>query len=334
MLQMSQHMKLTIKSSLSVIKRKIKRKLSFLISKSKLHKLDKAEVPHDLKEIRLFSMMRNESLRLPYFMNYYFSIGVDRIFLIDNGSTDESVSIALAKKNVHVFQTNESFTNFSNWLEILLDKYGKHRWCVAVDLDEIFFYPDAENKSIRELSVALDKEDDTAVRCFFLDMYSDKSITKNIYKQSSNPFLVCPYFDTEFDASETYWTNQRTLKKYKILRFSGNMRKRIFNISANLTKIPFFKYKPGIFLARGAHAIDGARISKTQGVVFHFKFFQDFNIRVIQEAKRGQHERGAAVYKKYARILNKEEDLNFYCERSVKFKNSQQLIDLNLMKKD
>jgi len=317
--------------TLTHIKQKTKRKLSFLISNSKMRKLDNIKIPNNSEEIRLFSMMKNESLRLPYFLDYYFSKGVDRLFLIDNGSTDDSVSIALARKNVHVFQTRESFTKYSNWLELLLEKYGKHHWCVAVDMDEIFFYPGAEYRSIRDLSVVLDQRGDTAVRSKFLDMYSDLPIAQNRYKQSDNPFLVCPYFDSTFDQSDVCWMNKHTFSRFTTRRFSGNMRKRVFNVEVNLTKIPFFKYEPGVFIARGVHAIDGAQISNIQGVVFHFKYLQDFNNRVVIEAAIGQHENGAALYKEYAKKVKNDNSLNLFYQGSVRFKDSQQLIGLNLM---
>jgi len=318
-------------TQLSNLRHKIKRRTSFLISRLHLKKIDHHVIPNNPDEVRLFTMMRNEALRLPYFLDYYFNKGVDRIFIIDNGSTDDSLSIALQRDNVHVFRTFESFKNYSNWLEILLDKYGINHWCVAVDLDEIFFYPYAETKSIKDLIHSLEQKKDTAVRCVFLDMYSKQAIIKNTYKPHDNPLLTCPYFDSHIEKSEVYWTNQRTLKKYRVTRFLGNMRKRVFRTKVNLTKVPLFKYEKNTFVARGVHAIDGARISKIQGVVFHFKYLQDFNNRAIEEAERGEHEGGAISYKAYAKKVADNDKLNLYYKDSVKFENSQQLIKLKLM---
>lgn len=317
--------------ALSCLRRQIKRKISFLISRLYLKELKHSKIPDKPDEVRLFTMMRNESLRLPYFLDYYFSKGVDRIFIIDNGSTDDSVSLALQRDNVHVFQTSESFKNYSNWMEILLDKYGRNRWCMAADIDEIFFYPQSEQKSIKDLIQTLVQNNDTAIRCVFLDMYSKEPIANIDYKQSDNPLLTCPYFDSHFEKSETYWINRRTCKEYKVTRFLGNMRKRVFNTQVNLTKIPLFKYEKDTFVARGIHAIDGARISKIQGAVLHFKYLQDFNHRVVNEAERGEHEGGAVSYKDYAKKITSDNNLNLYYKDSVKFENSQQLIKLKLM---
>lgn len=268
---------------------------------------------------------------MPHLIDYYFGKGVDRIFLIDNQSTDSTVSVALQHENVHVFSTSDTFKRYSNWLEILLDRYGKDHWCLAVDVDEVFRYPGCESASIRRLCDFLERQGDTAVYCVLLDMYSDKAIAQNSYQPGQNPLEVCPYFDPHFEAGEVEWVNRRTMKPYRTLRFSGNMRKRVFDADVNLTKVPLFKYEKGVFVARGVHAIDGARASEIQGAVMHFKYLQDFNARVVDEAARGQHEGGAAAYQKYAARVEEGDTLNLYGDVSLRYQSDKQLLELGIM---
>ena len=54
-------------------------------------------------EVRLFSKIRNEKLRLPAFLRHYRSLGVDRFFIVDNDSTDGSTEYLLAQPDVHLF---------------------------------------------------------------------------------------------------------------------------------------------------------------------------------------------------------------------------------------
>jgi len=321
-----------ISAEIRSVKHKIKRKISFLISAARLHKLDQCRVPNAPDELRLFVMARNESLRLPYFLEYYFSKGVDRVFLIDNNSTDETVNIALAHDNVHVYRTKESFKNYSNWMEILLDKFGTGHWCISADLDEILCYPHVENLSIKQLCRFLEQQKATAMQCFLLDMYSDKPVCYNDYISGSNPLTVCSFFDPQYEESEKEWINQRTRKRFINKRFTGNMRKRVFGANVSLSKIPLFKYGPGVFAVRGMHGMDGVHFSSLRGVVFHFKYLQDFNMRVVNEAARGQHEGNAADYKQYAQKVGEDPDLNCYYEGSVNYVDSTQLIKLGLLK--
>ena len=74
------------KNQYTILKRK---------SVSTIKNLGSRNLIPERKEIRLFAIMRNESLRLPYFLEYYKNLGVDRFFLIDNNSTDGSVQVGI-----------------------------------------------------------------------------------------------------------------------------------------------------------------------------------------------------------------------------------------------
>src|SRR5689334_2342449 len=74
-----------------------------------LVRVDKKPVPAGKNEIRLFVAARNERLRFPYFLKYYRELGVDRFFVIDNGSTDGTVPLLTAEPDVHVFRTDAAF---------------------------------------------------------------------------------------------------------------------------------------------------------------------------------------------------------------------------------
>ena len=111
-----------------------------------LKRLDNEPIPSDKEEIRLFAVARNEELRLLYFLQYYFKNGVDRVFIIDNCSTDSTVEIALSVENVHVFQVQQDYKgNYGYWMEYFLETYGTNYWCIVVDIDELFLYPFIEN---------------------------------------------------------------------------------------------------------------------------------------------------------------------------------------------
>ena len=97
--------------------KKIKHKYNIFRTRFIYQRIDKNHISKNKKEIRLFVIARNESLRLPFFLKYYFEKGVDRIFLIDNNSTDNTREIALSFQNVHVFKINESFKIFWYWSE-------------------------------------------------------------------------------------------------------------------------------------------------------------------------------------------------------------------------
>ena len=308
--------------------------LKKIVSSAGLHRLDRSIIPDDRHEIRLFSYIKNESLRLPFFLKYYLNKGVDRIFLVDNNSVDNSVSIALSFENVHVFQTKEQYRNHWNWVEILLDRYGMNYWCLLVDADELLHFPNDEDLSIRNLCYYLEEENETVLRSLLIDLYADMPFSDCNYQQNKDPLRLCPYFDVDYYEWSAKFINKKKWSIFSYPIFGGGMRGRVFGFDHNniISKTSLFRYQPNTYITQGIHGVDEAITSSIQGVVFHTKLLQDFETKVGIEVKNEQYSRNSYYYKEYQKILNKTPALNPYYEGSVKYRNSQQLMDLGLMK--
>ena len=69
-----------------------------------VERLDDHPIPNSYSEIRLFAKVRNEAERLPYFLAYYRTLGVNRFFIIDNCSNDHTVDILRENDDCHLFQ--------------------------------------------------------------------------------------------------------------------------------------------------------------------------------------------------------------------------------------
>jgi glycosyltransferase involved in cell wall biosynthesis len=113
--------------------------------------------------------VRNEYAKLPYLFDHYRRLGVDRFFVIDNGSTDGTRAFLLSQKDTHVWTTTESFKKAkfgSKWFEILLKKYGTDHWCLIADADEVFVYPDYEHVTLHQLAYFLEQEGSTALKYY------------------------------------------------------------------------------------------------------------------------------------------------------------------------
>ena len=66
-----------------------------------LERLDSRPIPAPAGEIRLFTRLRNEAVRLPWLFDFYRRQGVDRFFVVDNGSDDGSRDWLLAQPDTH-----------------------------------------------------------------------------------------------------------------------------------------------------------------------------------------------------------------------------------------
>lgn len=297
-----------------------------------MKKIDDKSIPKTHDEIRIFAMLRNESLRLPFFLKYYKQLGVDRFIFIDNGSTDNSTEIILKDDQSHLFFTNETFRNYGKWNEILFTKYGVGNWCVAVDLDEFITYPHIEEMDLKRLCKALDEKGYDALPCFLLDMYSDKPFIENKYISGDDPIKVCPYFDKDYQSENRKLFNPKKMRTYSAERISGNMRKRVFSLDENLSKVPLIKYSKKMYLADGRHYIDGANKADIRGAILHMKYLQDFNERVVSEVKRGVHADGAVSYQYYAEKVKNDNAITAFFSGSNQYQGSHSLLDCGIMK--
>jgi hypothetical protein len=293
---------------------------------SKIKRVDNSPIPNNKDEIRLFAIARNEALRLPFFLEYYFKLGVDRIFLIDNQSLDETVSIALTRKKVHVFVANDSFKNFSQWKDFLLELYGKDYWCLVVDIDELFYYPLADKLGIKTFVKYLDKHGFTATENILLDIYSSSSVANTSYLPNENPLNVLRYFDKQIKVGEINQFDHKNLVSFRCRSYFGGVRHRVFSRVENklwlfcLSKYQLFKYTSIIYLTGGQHAINNAKLADLRGVVLHTKFLYDFVEKVKNEVYREVHSNGAMEYKFYYYHLAKTPHLRLKNKYSSKLK--------------
>lgn len=276
--------------------------------------------------------VRNEMLRLPYFLDYHRSLGIDRFLVVDNGSDDGTLDFLLSQPDVHVFFTGESYAASHcgvTWINHLLAAFADGHWCLTLDADELFVFPSCETSSLRTLTRYLDSEGAEGLKTFLLDMYADRPIADTNYPPGA-PFLdTCRYFD---------WNTYHEVDGDGI-PLRGGPRHRLFwagrpraNPSPVLKKIPLVKWRAGLRYKASTHLLDGAIFSRLSGLLLHFKLFSDFPESADREAGRMEHWNGAAQYKFYHDVLRHRHDLTAFGPHSVRFEDTAQLVALGLMR--
>ncbi|MDB5658743.1 MAG: glycosyl transferase family 2 [Cypionkella sp.] len=103
---------------------------------------------HDHK-LGVLAIMKNEAMNIDEWVQHYISMGAGKIFLIDNGSTDNTVSKAeawVAKGVVELVQYPKRHRQtqhyWSAFKELQIGK--KCQWLLVADLDEFWFCPSGE----------------------------------------------------------------------------------------------------------------------------------------------------------------------------------------------
>ncbi len=292
-------------------------------------------------DILLFSTMRNESIRLPYFLSYYRSLGVSHFLIVDNDSDDGGREYLARQEDVSLWTTKASYrrSRFGvDWLNWLQRKYAHDHWSLVVDPDELFVYPFCDTRPIRALTDWLESSGVRSFGAMLLDMYPKGRIDAVSYKAGQDPVEIASWFDPGnyvIERNPSYWN----------LWIQGGPRARMFfpdlpKKAPALNKIPLVKWDKKYAYVSSTHTLlpRGLNLTydqwggeKASGVLLHTKFLDTFGDKATEELERKQHYSGSVEYKAYAEKIQVDPDL--WCNWSEKYINWRQLEILGLMSK-
>ncbi|MDH5797434.1 MAG: glycosyltransferase family 2 protein [Paracoccaceae bacterium] len=292
-------------------------------------------------EVLLFVTLRNERVRLPYFLQYYRDLGIRHFLIIDNDSSDGSFEYLKAQPDVSLWHTKASYkksrfgTDWQNWL---LRKHAHGHWALIVDIDEFFVFPYSETRPVRALTDWLESCGVRAFSAMLLDMYPKGPVGLQIYCEGQNPFEIANWFDS---GNYTFLKNE----EYLNLWIQGGARARMFfrdqpEKAPSLNKIPLVKWDRSYVFVNSTHMLlprglnlvyDASGGEKASGVLMHAKFLDLFLEKTTEEIERGEHFASSQEYRAYARTLSENPEV--WCKYSEKFVNWRQLEGLGLMSK-
>ncbi len=289
-------------------------------------------------DILLFSTMKNETFRLPYFLKYYRDLGVDHFIFVNNDSNDGMMETLKDQKDITVYYTDKSYrdSHFGlYWLNFLLKKYGTGHWCLTCDPDEFLVFPHIESRNLNDLTNYLDAKHIKSLYAPLIDMYSDKPVHEAYYKAGDDPLKVCPYFDKNGYRITGFNSN------YRQHGFKGGVRQRVFNVenpnkSPMLNKTPLVKWKKHYAYLDSTHKAIPRILNKnnnpklTTGALLHFKFMDSIIDKIAIELQAKQHWDDSYEYKQYNKALNEHRPL-YDKDISIKYKDWHTLEDLGLL---
>lgn len=296
-------------------------------------------IRHD--HILLFSTLRNEKVRLPYFLKYYRDLGVNHFLIVDNDSDDGSREYLAQQDDVSLWTSQHSYKRARfgvDWLNWLQMRHGHGHWTLVVDPDEFFVYPFCDTRPLRALTDWLDASSIKSFSAMLLDMYPKGPIGVQPYAAGQDPFEIANWFD-----SGNYVISRN--KKFGNLWIQGGPRARMFfadvpERAPALNKVPLVKWdreyayvsSTHMLLPRGLNLVyDEWGGEKASGCLLHAKFLDTFSAKATEEMQRKQHYANSHEYRAYKAALNDQPDL--WCKWSEKYINWRQLEILGLMSK-
>ncbi|PTW43805.1 glycosyltransferase family 2 protein [Rhodovulum kholense] len=286
-----------------------------------------------------FVCLRNEAVRLPYFLTYYRRLGIDHFLIVDNGSEDGAQALLRDQPDVSLWTTGASYrqAHFGiDWLNGLLSRYGHGHWALTVDVDEFLVYPHCDTRPLRALTDWLDSAGTRSFGAMLIDTYPKGPIGAARYRAGQDPFEIACWFD-----SGSY--RFRKDPTYRNLWIQGGPRARAWFAEAPeqapaLNKIPLVRWRrPYVYtssthrlLPRGLNLVyDETGGEKTCGALLHAKFLDCFAARAAEEAERREHYADGREYRAYRSGLDRGAEL--WCEGSETYAGWRQLDLLGLI---
>jgi len=295
----------------------------------------------DRDDVLVIATLKDELVRLPFFLDYYRKLGAGHFLLIDNNSSDGSADFLKNQPDVSLWSTAASYKTARyglDWINWLLRKYGRQRWCLIVDMDEFFVYPFCDTRPLRALTEWLDNSSVRSFGAMQIDMYPKGELQDTTYEVGQNPFEIAKWFDT---GNYTFEKNENMGN----LWIQGGPRARKFfpdapKTAPALNKIPLVKWQRGyvyessthMLLPRGLNQVyefNGGE--KASGVLLHFKLFDSLSELSLKAVDQEEHYANSYEYQQYLFGLKENSDLwNNWSEQYI---NWRQLEILGLMSK-
>ncbi len=326
-----------------------------------LTKLDSRPVAEDKNEIRVILVAYNEITRLPFLLDYYRKLGVDRFFIVDDKSNDGTRDYLLAQPDCHVFDPSNSYRESQtgrHWRSLLLNTYGADHWTLILDADELLVYPHCEGVGLKQLCRYLDSVRARALFAFMIDFYA-REPNKAVCEPGKPFYEICPYFDRDYKFRTIGPYNPEynhlprirvtggprvrlfyPFQKYNDL-FSRALQRLIIKMSDKMTfwrgdkphyapaliKVPLVKWQPGYDLLT-SHTVAGPKqdeMAQMRGALLHFKFFSDFHEKSKKHVANGKYLHGSQEYQRYVMHMAKNPERSFMYEGSLRYENSDSL---------
>lgn len=300
---------------------------------TRLERVDERPLAELDDKIILFACLRNEITFLPWFLEYYRSIGVDRFVFIDNNSDDGSREYLLEQPDAMVYATDDNFFaahSGMRWINELMTRHGRGNWCVFVDLDEELVVPGIENGGLRPVLDRMTERGEKCLAAFMLDTYPRAVADMGQYRPGMRPRDLTPLFDKE------HYVSGNPEPSYRQVR--GGMRTRVFGLAEVLEKTPIVRGGQGA-LYTGNHTTLPLPVASVSGVLLHHKMLRDGQtFEAIDEPGKSSRikDRNPACQRRYLRYRDVLQQLGAEglvdAEHSVSYESSDQLVGLGLMR--
>src|SRR5215218_2912763 len=294
------------------------------------------EVAYEPDELIVVCNVRDARPYVRSFVEHYTSMGVKHMVFLDNGSTDGTVEALKNYDNVTVLRSTLPFRRYKAAMKhYLIERFGRGRWSLCVDIDELFDYPYSDVVGLGSLLRYLNERSYTAVVAQMLDMFPEEPLAGS--REGNLPDEPLKERHHFYDVSDISRISMRghplfrnnTLESDEVEALRGGIRQTLFGFRANLTKFPLVFSDGTVTPFDGStHWVDNARIADLTCVLLHYKFLDGYLREQAAQAVREEHHYdNSAEYKEYLRVLEGNPTLRIKQETSKEIQGVNDLLE-------
>ena len=313
-----------MKSPLHILRRIIertkeaRRRARFAASVTHLHGPERLDVAKG--EVVLIALVRNGSYYLDAFFKYYRAMGVTHFVFFDNGSTDDTLERIKAEPGTIVDHSPLPLGSYEDLIrQYPANTYAQDRWCLYVDMDELFDFEGRARIGIRGLIRYLEANAYTAFAAQMLEMFPKGGLNAAAQLPFDAAIKAFEYFDVSTVQRYDYHSADipfsallagNHLASDQVKFCFGGVRGKVFGEDCCLTKHPLVFNGAGITPAPHPHLSMGVRVADVTGVIKHYKFANDPKRRDAATLADGVLDHGEDA--KRAAVLSAEQDVSLF----------------------
>ncbi len=241
-------------------------------------------------------LVRNGMFYLDEFLAHYRGLGVDQFVFCDNGSTDGTVERLTSEPDTVILQSLMTWGEIENdFRRYAAETFARDRWCLIVDMDEMFEFDGADMLGLRGLTGYMDAEGHTALVAQMLEMYPDRPIRETARMPFDEVLNQFHHYDlSDIDAHDyhdpnlsfAWYLERNRLSSEAVQILFGGARSRVFGEHCCLTKHPLVKVKGDLEPAVHPHCAVHSRVADFTALIRHYKFANDPVARDADTAAR------------------------------------------------
>ncbi len=257
--------------------------------------------------LTVLCVVKNGRYYIESFLDHYRNLGVKRIVILDNGSTDGTIELLSRNADVTVYRSPVPFNTYIVGLKrYLVSLYRGCGWVLVADIDEFFDYPGSGHLSLDRFLAYLNSNRYTVVTVQMLDMFGafPEAAFFTAFSPDRFPFYDLSNLDVR-PAPPIVLGRKNRYTNLEIPVYSGGIRMSSFGVKPWLSKHALF-YGPSVSVcAYEQHVVGGARVADISALFRHYLFTPHFPEKCEHGARIRSVEQGGAEYQAYWSALKR-----------------------------